>query len=204
MRGSLMGGALVVSTMAYGLVHGLQQSDEAIARVRGTLELSIRVAALLITAICVADAGATASLLSCTTLALIWALGMMWNSTRQAAIACRHRYRRRRRRLDGGSGSSSPAEGAAEPGTDSDDEPPSPDGAGAGAGTSRPRFNRDFVCANYDSAQSAVEDFHARGAELAATEVAKLMASEEFRERFHADRLHPSRQTGLAEVCAIL
>jgi hypothetical protein len=196
-RGSLVCGALVISTVAFGLVHGFQQADDAVARVRGSLVQSIRLVALLIAAVCVADAGVTASLLASTALLLIWVASVAWAAARQALVACYHRCWRRRRGRRTGGGSDGDAS-AAELDSD-DDEPPSPDGAAGNAARSSPRFSRDFVCANYDPSQ----DFHARGAELAAAEVAKLMASEEFQERFHGDRLHPSRPVGFLEVCMI-
>ena len=178
--------------MVYGLVHGLQQSDDCIARVRSPMVQTIRLVALLIVAVCVADAGLTASVVGSTALLLIWLAGVVWSTVRQRLVACYHTYCNRRR---GRHASAGPDSDMGEPDSDPD-EPPSPDGAAK----SRPRFSRDFVCANYDPTQ----DFHARGAELAAAEVAKLMASEEFQERFHPDRLHPSRPVGFLEVCQIL
>ena len=195
-RGSLVCGALLISTVAFGLVDGFQQADDAIARVRGPLVQSIRLVAVLIAAVCVADAGVTASLLGSTTLLLIWIVSVAWAAMRQTLAACYDKCWRRQQGRHAGGGVDGDAS-AAELDI-GDDEPPSPDAA-AGAAKSTPRFSRDFVCANYDPSQ----DFHARGAELAAAEVAKLMASEEFQERFHGDRLHPSRPVGFLEVCMI-
>ena len=195
-RGSLVCGALMISTIVFGLVHGIQQSDDAITRVRGILVHSVRLAALLIAAACVADAGVTASLLGSSAILLIWFASVAWGGVRQSLVARHHAYCRRRGHNPGTglSGDTSAAE------LDSAvDEPPSPEETAGDDATSRPRFNRDFVCANYDPTQ----DFHAQGAKLAAVEVARLMASEEFQERFHGARLHPSRSVGFLDVCTI-
>lgn len=196
-RGSLVCGALMISTVVFGLVHGIQQSDDAIARVRGSLVRSVRLAALLVAAACVADAGVTASLLGSTAILLIWIASVAWSGVRQSLVARHRAYCRRRRGHHAGTGLD--GDNSAAELDSAVDEPPSPDETAGDAATSSPRFSRDFVCANYDPTQ----DFHARGAELAAVEVARLMASEEFQERFHGARLHPSRSVGLLEVCTI-
>ena len=186
-RASLVCGALLISTMVLGAYIGLRQADDAIARHHDSLERSIRLGALITAALCVADAGWTASFLCSGLLLLLWWIGVAWNAARQTFAGCGRRARA------GGADSGGLDD------TEDDDEPPSPDKALAPGGGGAPLFNRDFVCANYDPAS----DFHKRGADLATIEVAKLMSSDEFMERFHPDRLHPSRHVGLREVCVV-